>query len=548
MRKAVLAVLLVLGIFSVSFGVGIISPEPVPVGGMISPPGADIVSPESGPISGITSSLEAGIIRLESGFISGMYSDGLHIFLGIPYAVPPVGDLRWKEPQPVEPWEDVRECISFGPSCPQPQSKNVGKTSENCLYLNVWTPATSESDKLPVMVFIHGGGWSMGSGSMPKYNGTNLAKKGVVFVNFNYRLGPFGFFVHPKLAEESPNGVSGNYGLLDQIAALKWVKNNIAAFGGDPGNVTIFGESAGSKAVSLHMISPLSAGLFRRGICESGGPYGEEYIFPQADGKMHKAIREAEKLMVKLKCNKASDPIAAMRARSADEIIRAYPFALTPFSPGLKFAPVVDGYVIPDDPQTMYSQDKNCDLPLMIGSNADEGTAFYRPMKVSDYKKWIVLQFGSHLREVLAMFPAKKTADVRPAFDRLASVAIFTEPARFVARSREGRSSKTYLYYFSRVSPTAFGKKMGATHGAELLYVFGNVKKELGLYDADISLSENIMDYWVNFAKTGNPNGPGLPVWPAYDSKSDENIEFGDQIWIDTHLLKKECDLIRKIQ
>jgi len=493
-------------------------------------------------------STAADIINLDSGPISGTASKGLRVYLGIPYAAPPVGELRWKVTQPVKPWTEVKTCVAFGPSCPQPESEKVGITSEDCLYLNVWTPAKTAGDKLPVMVWIHGGGWSLGSASMPQYDGAKLAKKGVVFVSFNYRLGPFGFLVHPGLAKELLQNVSGNYGFLDQIAALKWVKKNIAAFGGDPDNITIFGESAGAMAVSLHMISPLSTGLFNRGICQSGGPFGEGYIVPRTDCQLQKALAEGEKLAVALNCDKAPDPIAAMRAKSADEILKAYTFALSEFSPGMIFAPVIDGYVIPDDPAKMFMQEKNLDIPMIIGSNADEGNAFYQPMTVAEYKNWIGLQFGKHADAVFAMFPANADADVRSAFDRFSSVMIFAEPARFVARCREGRTTKTYLYHFTRVAPTELGKTMGAAHGAEVPYVLGNINKKAGFAGTDLKISKEMLNFWVNFAKKGDPNEEKVTVWPVYNAKSDENIEFGDKINVNKNLLKKECDFIRYLQ
>ncbi|MEI6079622.1 MAG: carboxylesterase family protein [bacterium] len=489
------------------------------------------------------------VVQLDSGPISGITKDGLHIYLGIPYAAAPVGKLRWKATQPVEPWKNVKVCDAYGNYCPQPEGKSkvIGKaSSEDCLNLNIWTPAKSNKEKLPVMVWIHGGGWAWGSGAM--YDGSFIAQKGVVLVNFNYRLGPLGFFAHPQLALESPQGTMGNYGLMDQIAALQWVKKNISAFGGDPNNVTIFGESAGSAAVSLLMISPLASGLFNKGISESGGPYGIECLLPQGDGQMQKAILESEKLTKVLKCDKASDQIKAMRSRSADEIIKSYDFSLRPFASGMKFAPVNDGYVIPDDPKKLYVQGKNSTVPLMLGSNANEGTLFYEPMSVDDYKKWIKIQFGKHSDEVFAMFPAKKAEDVRGVFDRLSGLMMFAEPARFVARARNKQHAKTYLYHFTRVAAAPFGKKLGATHGAELYYVFGLTDKKMGFNDTDIKLADEMMDYWTNFAKTGDPNGRGLVRWPTYNRKTEENIEFGNKVHTNKHLLKKECDLMQKVQ
>ena len=502
-----------------------------------------------------TAGFAAEMIKLDSGPISGIQAEDLRIYLGIPYAAPPIGNLRWKAPQPVKPWKQVKLCKAFGASCPQSKGENVGKTSENCLYLNVWTPAKKDNEKLPVMVWIHGGGWSQGSASSTGdggsnlfgYNGAKLAKKGIVFVSFNYRLGPFGFFAHPQLALESPQGTMGNYGFMDQIAALKWVKRNIAKFGGDPNNVTIFGESAGSIAVSLHMISPFSAGLFNKGISESGGPYGLEYLMKQADGQMQKALSDSQKFVKILKCDQAKDPIKAMRAKSSAEIIKAYPFSLNIRS-GPVFGPIIDGYIIPDNPQKLYQMGKNFDLPLIIGSNADEGNLFYQQMSVEKYKSWLKLNFGKHADEVFKMFPAEKNEDVKPAYDRVISVSAFTEPSRFVARSRDGRKAKTYLYHFTRVIPNDFGRFVGAGHAMDIFYIFGIIDKKLGFSDVDFDLSNKMMDYWVNFAKTGDPNGPGLPLWPSYETKTDQNIEFGDTIKVNKHLLKKECDFIRQIQ
>ena len=253
------------------------------------------------------------VIQLDSGPISGKVEDGVRIFSGIPYAAPPVGELRWKPPQPIASWKQVRNSTVFGPSCPQPTQQDAGKFSEDCLYLNVWTTAKSPAERLPVMVWIHGGAFNIGSGSQPEYDGRNLAGKGVVVVTINYRLGPLGFLVHPLLSKESAQDTSGNYGLLDQIAALKWVQRNIAAFGGDPDRVTIFGESAGSKSVTLLMISPLSAGLFQRAIAESGGPMiGSEYLNPAYDGNMAKASKRGQELASKLGCGNTEDVLAAM--------------------------------------------------------------------------------------------------------------------------------------------------------------------------------------------------------------------------------------------
>lgn len=488
----------------------------------------------------------AEVVQLDSGPISGLDTNGLRVFKGIPYAAPPVGTLRWKPPQAVTPWSAGLNCTNFGPSCPQPPSGTpMGITSEDCLYLNVWTPATNSAAGLPVMVWIHGGGWTWGSGSMAEYDGAVLAQKGVVFVNFNYRLGPFGFLVHPLLSRESPRGVSGNYGLLDQIAALQWVQRNISAFGGDPGRVTIFGESAGSMSVARHLICPLSTGLFQRAISESGGPCGEGYITPQSDGQMAKAIQMGNNLAAALQCDTAPDVLQALRTKTSAEILAVFDFTLAPFSPGMKFTPVIDGYVIPDDPAQLYAAGQSADVPVIIGSNGDEGNTFYDEMSVERYKYWIQLNFGRRADEVFAMFPAAGPENVRSAFDRLASTAIFAEPARYVAGSWAAKQSKAYLYQFIRVSPYAARLNLGTFHSAEIPYVMGHIDTSQGAYaETDAALSSTMMDYWVNFAATGDPNGAGLPAWPGYDPSSMQNMEFGDTNRINNHLLEQECDLL----
>ncbi len=297
------------------------------------------------------------IVQLHSGPVKGKVEGGIRIFSGIPYAAPPVGHLRWTPPQDVMPWTEVRSGIDPVPSCPQPKQNPSGSFSEDCLYLNVWTPAKTPADKLPVMVWIHGGAFNFGSGTLPEYNGKNLAGKGVVVVTINYRLGPLGFLVHPLLSKESPQGVSGNYGLLDQIAALRWVQRNIASFGGDRNRVTIFGQSAGSRSVALLMISPLSKGLFHRAIAQSGGPIiGSEYLSPLFAGNMANVSTMGEMLAARLGCHEAPDIVAAMRTKTAQEVLTAADTKTTLFDDGgFFFAPVFDGWALPRNPMTAYS-------------------------------------------------------------------------------------------------------------------------------------------------------------------------------------------------
>lgn len=503
------------------------------------------------PVGAHADEKKTDVVQLESGPICGRIEDGVRAFLGIPYAAPPTGERRWKPPQKIVPWTQVRDCSSFGSCCPQPKQQDAAGFSEDCLYLNVWTPAENPDSRLPVMVWIHGGGFNFGSASLPEYNGRSLAGKGVVVVTVNYRLGPMGFLVHPLLAKESANDVSGNYGLLDQIAALKWVQKNIASFGGDPDRVTIFGQSAGSRSVTLLMISPLSAGLFHRAIAASGGPIiGSEYLNPGFNGSMANVSGMGRQLASRLGCDGAEDTLACMRGRAAREVLDAADSKTDIFEEGgLFFAPVFDGWVLPGNPRTAYSGGKQHDVPIIVGSTLNEGNIYLADeteLSVERYKSFLKSRFAGHYTKALEMFPAHRESEVAPALDRLLTVAANAEPARFVAQSMARRKSRAYLFQFTRRPGTAMARKLGAHHGVDIAYVFGNIHKSEGYDDTDMWLSGRMMDYWVNFAKTGNPSGPGLVDWPAYRGDSDLNLEFSDTIHVNKHLFKKECDFINR--
>ncbi len=500
------------------------------------------------PVGTFADEKKTNVKQIDSGAVSGKVEDGISVFLGIPYAAPPVGKLRWKPPQEVASWTEVRNCSDFSRSCPQPKQQDAGKFSEDCLYLNVWTPAKTPDEKLSVMVWIHGGAFNFGSAAQPEYNGKNLAQKGVVVVTVNYRLGPLGFLVHPMLSKESAHNTSGNYGLLDQIAALKWVQTNIAAFGGNPDRVTIFGQSAGSRSVSLQMISPMSAGLFHRAIAQSGGPIiGSEYLNPVFNGNMANVSQMGEQLAAKLDCDKAKDVLAAMRAKSAQEIIAAADCNTSVFKEGLFFAPVFDGWVLPQNPLAAFSGGYQHDVPVIVGSTLNEGSLYLaeeKDLSVEKYQSFLKARFPENLGKALEMFPASKAEDVAPAIDYFLTVAANAQPARFVAQSMEKKKSRAYLYRFNRRPETALARKLGVHHGVELAYVFGNMNKSDGYNYIDRKLSARMMAFWVNFAKNGNPNGPGLDYWPAYESQSDLNLEFADDVRIGKHLYKKESDFI----
>lgn len=496
-------------------------------------------------------------VQLDAGLIAGASlgeKADVHVYKAIPFAAPPVGDLRWKPPQPVKPWEGVRACTAFGPWCPQPKplmGRELGTLSEDCLTLNVWTPAQTPTDKLPVMVWIHGGGHTTGSGASPYYDGERLTREGVVVVTINYRLGPFGYFAHPLLSKESEHKASGNYGLLDQIAALKWVQRSIAAFGGDPGCVTIFGESAGAVSVCRLMISPLAKGLFHRAIAESGGAHGRNRHLREQWDNLEPMEKVGEQLAAKLGCGQAKDPLAALRAKSWQEVLDASDPAQGLFGKGTRFGPVVDGWAIPDDPVALFEAGKQHDVPLLVGSNADEGTVFMQQTairRVAGYKFILRRRFGKQADRLFELFPAERDEDAQAAFCRLVGVSAFVAPARFLARSMEKRKAKAYLYHFTRVPPLERTRKLGAFHALEVAYVFGTLDARPGFDEADRKLSETMRKCWTRFARTGDPNGAGLPPWPAYRRDADQCLEFGDEVKVRAALYKQACDLFDAIQ
>lgn len=502
------------------------------------------------PIGAVASENRTGVVSLDSGPVRGKVEGGIREFLGIPYAAPPVGELRWRPPQAVAAWTKVLSATAFGSACPQ-SGPLESACDEDCLSLNVWTPTRKAGAKLPVMVWIHGGGFNFGATSQSEYHGRNLAKKGVVVVTVNYRLGPLGFFAHPQLAAESGQGSAGNYGLLDQIEALKWVRRNIAAFGGNPDLVTIFGQSAGSRSVSLQTLSPLSKGLFHRAIAQSGGPImGSEYLTPAFNGDMAGVSKMGEELSNRLGCGQTGDILACLRAKPASEIVKAADCRTSIFEDGLFFAPVFDDRVLPSDPQAAYSTGMQLDVPMIVGSTGNEGNAYLRgerDLTMGKYQDFLKTRFGPEADEAFAMFPASGSKDVPQAIDNLITVATNAQPARFVARALGGTNSKAFLYQFTRRPDTARARELGAFHGVDLAYVFGNMKDSDGYAAVDRKLSRQVMAYWVNFAKYGNPNGPGLVEWPPYDRESDMSLEFSDGILVRQHLYEKECDFIDRV-
>ncbi|MBZ5524996.1 MAG: carboxylesterase family protein [Acidobacteriia bacterium] len=490
-------------------------------------------------------------VRIESGLISGVAGTHpeIRVYRGIPFAAPPVGDLRWKAPQPVAPWKGVREAKEFGAAClqkPYPAGSiyqsQLPKMNEDCLYLNVWTGAKSSSDRRPVMVWIYGGGFTRGASSISAYDGENFAGKGVVLVTFNYRLGVFGFFAHPELTSESPRQASGNYAMLDQIAALQWVQKNIAAFGGDPKRVTIFGESAGSEAVSVLMASPLAKSLFVRAIGESGGAFFPMAFLAEAE-KIGQSAADAliakEDAKEGAKEGAKKDAVKTLRAKSGEELLNA--MDAEQFS-----QPMVDGWVLPQDVFTIFAQGKQNDVALIAGFNADEGKSL-APLPpgttAAMLSARIKRRFGDFADQFLKIYPAGSDEEARASYYAAFRDQVFGWEMRTWARaSRNTGHAPAYLYYFTRVPPGMQSQRFGAFHAADIAYVFGNFIWPFPWEEADHKLSATISGYWVNFAASGNPNGNGLPKWPEYDAQSDQYLELGDKVVVHPEVSKSGLD------
>jgi para-nitrobenzyl esterase len=460
-------------------------------------------------------------VRLDTGMISGTTtsSPDVRVFKGIPYAAPPVGDLRWRAPKPAVHWEGTRKADEFSPVCMQGGPNK--QMSEDCLYLNVWTGAkaasSKASDKRPVMLWIYGGGYYTGSGSQPMYDGEALAKKGAVVVTFNYRLGAFGFFSHPELTKESDRRGAANFGVLDAIAALHWVQQNIAQFGGDPKNVTIFGESAGAGMVANLMTIPSAKGLFERALGESSA-WSTARIAPLP------TLAEAEQDGVKLADAVGAKSLAELRAKPAEAILKA----------GRGTGPVVDGWLIPEDPGKVFAAGKQIDVPVLTGSNRDESFGG-NPKSAAEFVEQARKRFGDLADAFLKLYPADSDEQAREsAFysgrDEMAFIM------RNWARLAEKPGKKAFVYYFTEQPPRlpnargpfAPGPHGSATHVSEILYAFGHLDGSRTWTDSDRQVADEMSSYWVNFAKNGNPNGKGLKQWPVYDGKNQSVMVFGN--------------------
>ena len=466
------------------------------------------------------------VIKTDAGLLSGALSvdKTVNIFKGIPFAAPPVGELRWKAPQPVKHWTGVKACTEFSKMPIQAKPNEFGvytreflikdeSLSEDCLFLNVWTGAKSPMEKRPVIVWIYGGGFVSGGTNVPIYDGEALAKKGVILVSVNYRVGILGFFAHPELTAESPDHASGNYGLMDQLAGLQWVKKNIAAFGGDPNNVTIAGQSAGSMSVNYLVASPLGKGLFKRAIAESGAVF-----LSGAFGAAN--LKQAEADGVKTATNLGAKSLAGLRKLSTDELLKQ--------NGG---RPIIDGYVVPEPVAAIFAAGKENQVPVLTGWNTDD--AFVGKLKTAvAYQADIRKQYPATAPVFLKHYPGNTDAEAeRSQIDISRDMTFGVQNYTWAnVQSAKGKA-KVYLYRFTRRMPaTAEFKKYGAFHTGEVGYVFNNLKFLNRPFEpVDQQLTNIMSSYWVNFAKTGNPNGDGLPVWPVYNPTGKQVMILGEK-------------------
>jgi para-nitrobenzyl esterase len=506
-----------------------------------------------------TSGRPSPSVRTESGLVTGVTtSDGaVRSYKGIPYAAPPVAALRWKPPQPASSWPGSKAATEFAAACPQAErtglfGERIPKTNEDCLYLNVWAPVMGGGRRAPVLVWIHGGGFTQGSASIGVYDGEALARRGLVVVTVNYRLGPFGFLAHPQLTKESGHDASGNYGLLDQLAALRWVKANIRAFGGNPDRVTVMGESAGAVSVGCLLVSPQARGLFQRAIIQSGSPYGVTRYLHDAPAGEESMEEVGELVARRLGCDREDDVVGALRARTVDEIMEAARPAPVFFGEGIRFGPVVDRWLIPDRPATLLAARKPLRVPVLIGSNGDEGTIFVAPLQgfdVEAYRRFVRATFRDRADEVLARFPVARDSEVKAALARLVGYSAFVAPSRRMARALAAVGDQVYLYSFTHVREGAVAARLGAFHGSEIPFVFGTLSRVARAEsdDADRDLSRAMMGYWAQFAASGNPNGGDAPVWPRYLPSTDLLLEFSDDIASRPVAARELCDFFDRI-
>jgi para-nitrobenzyl esterase len=487
-----------------------------------------------------------GSVRVQQGLLSGVPGSdpAVTVYKGVPFAAPPVGDLRWRAPRPPAAWRGVRKADQFSANCMQVMRESLGPwtseyqpqgaISEDCLYLNVWTAARSSKEKRPVVMYIPGGAFTGGSGNVPVYNGENLAKKGLVVVTVNYRVGVMGFLAHPDLTKESGRHSSGNYGLLDQVAALQWIKQNIAAFGGDPERVTIMGQSAGAASVHYLMASPLAKGLFIRAIAESGTR------FQQGPGE---TLAQAEQMGVRFAQAKGAASLAALRAMPAAEVV-------APVSGDFQFRPIVDGWFLPKSVNDIYAAGEQSDVPTITGWVANEGSfnADYGKASPEEFRKQTQQRAGALADEVLKLYPAATPAEATDSQEAVARDLSMVSMYLWASNRTRTSKTKVYTYLFTHLQPGPTQGRYLAFHSSELPYVFDNLDQSNRPWTAqDRKIAATMSSYWVNFIATGDPNGKGLPEWPAFRKGSAVTMELGDTMGLRPIASTEKFNLLEKL-
>lgn len=485
------------------------------------------------------------VITTEAGFIRGKNSQDLvQAFLGVPYAAPPVGSLRWKPPRPVSHWTKTRSAQTFAPACLQPWSESTLQ-SEDCLYLNIWTPATSAKEALPVMVWIHGGGFTFGSGASSENQGQILARRGVIVVTINYRLGVFGFLGHEWLSTETNQKVSGNYGLLDQIEALKWVQRNIARFGGNPKNVTIFGVSAGGTSVAALMSSPLASGLFHKAIAQSGyaAMLRSLKMTPQAELKSLEEI--GEKVAEVLGCSQSGDVARCLRSLSPSTILGKI------YADGInlpQLSPVKDGHVLPDSPLMVFRRGEQLKVPTIVGVMKNEvirDPSLQNLKTIESYKSFLSSCFPGNSDAVFEKFPATRDDEVFTQVEQVLTDLLATMAARRMAVSMIHQAAPTFVYQFTRVPPFAEEQGWGSFHGLDVSYLFQSDMTKPNFDDLDFAVSESVQTLWTNFARTGTPSF--AEGWPEFNLRTQSYLEIGDRLVVKDGLERERLDLLERI-
>lgn len=488
-------------------------------------------------------------VRVTGGLISGLIEHGVIAFEGIPFAAPPIGALRWAPPRAVPPWKHVRPARQYGPECMQARFPHIfyplrSGLSESCLYLNVWRPLRAPKRKLPVMVWIHGGGFVNGGSSPAVFNGTEFARDGVVLVSFNYRLGNFGFFAFPALLNSASPGLVGNYAFMDQIAALKWVQHNIAAFGGDPKNVTIFGESAGGMSVNALLLTPLARGLFQKAIIESGA--GGSFGMPARRLTGARGSAEAKGLELARHFGIAGGGVQALselRAIPAAKLVEGLNMLTIGKTPTYVGGPIMDGVLYQGPPTKIYAQGKGARVPVMIGANSADLGFVSAPSLQSLWSR-----FGPNAARARSIYDPSGRRTLQQVSREIGGDLWMVEPARRITRILAARGQRVYEYRFSYVASSQRGVLSGAAHASELPFVFDTVPARFGVKTtrADQRAARIMHAYWVAFAKTGRPDPQGLPAWPAYNRRRDRLMNFTDHgPTVERDPWGKRLDLIR---